>query len=184
MALRSGASASGRGGAALTVALIVLWVSATTGVATQRGKDQFRVRPWPCLLVVKPTLLGAVEDGWQRSPTFRHLCEDLAAFGAVVLVEWGTTDSQSRALSRMQLRDGVVVAKVTIPLVPEVEVMELVAHELQHVLEVTRGLDFEVESKRPGSGVWRAFGGWETQTAIDLGRQVANEVREARRARR
>ena len=182
MALRSGASASGRDGAALTVALIVLWVSATTGVATQRGKDQFHVRPWPCLLVVKPTLLGVVEDGWQRSPTFRHLCEDLAPFGAVVLLEWGTTDSQSRAISRMQLRDGGVVAKVTIPLVPEV--MELVAHELQHVLEKARGLDFELEANRPGAGVWRAYGGWETQAAIDAGRQVAREVREAGRARR
>jgi hypothetical protein len=182
MALRSGASASARDGAALTVALIVLWVSATTGVATQRGKGQFRVRPWPCRLVVKPTLQDVVEDGWQRSPTFRRQCEDLAAFRAVVLLEWGSTDSQSRAISRMQLRDGVVVAKVTIPLVPEV--MELVAHELQHVIEWTRKLDFEAESKRPGSGVWRAFGGWETQAAIDAGRQVAREVREARRARR
>jgi hypothetical protein len=131
---------------------------------------------------VKPTLQDVVEDGWQRSPTFRRQCEDLAPFRAVVLLDWGSTDSQSRAISRMQLRDGVVVAKVTIPPVPEV--MELVAHELQHVLEKAGGMDYELEANRPGSGVWRAFAGYETQAAIDVGRQVAREVQEARRARR
>jgi hypothetical protein len=177
MARRSGASASGRDGAA--VALIVLWVSATTGVAAQPGKGQVRVRPWPCLLVVKPTLQDVVEDGWQRSPTFRRQCEDLAAFRAVVLLEWGSTDSQSRAISRMQVHDGVVVAHLTIPPVPEA--LELVAHEVQHVLEKARGLDFELEADRPESGVWRAFGGYETQAAIDAGRQVWREVSEARK---
>jgi hypothetical protein len=125
---------------------------------------------------VKPTLLGVVEDGWHRSPTFRRQCEDLAAARAVVVLEWGTTDSQSRAISRMEVHDGVVVANVTIPPVPEA--LELVAHELQHVLEKAGGMDHELEANRPGSGVWRAFGGYETQAAIDVGRQVWTEVRE------
>jgi hypothetical protein len=175
MALRPEASSSGRrDAAALAVTLSVLWFSATTGFATQRNDGRFRVRPWPNLMVVKPTLRSVVEDGWQRSPTFRRLCEDLAAFKAVVLVEWGTTDSQSRAISQMQFHDAIVVANVTIRPVPEA--MELVAHELQHVFEKARGMDFELEAKRPGSGVWRAFAGYETQAAIDVGRQVWKEV--------
>ena len=148
----------------------------------QAGESPVSTSRRPCRLVVKPTLEGVVDDGLERSPTFRRLCDDLAAARAVVALEWGRTDSQSRAISRIDVHDGVVVAVVSIP--PVAEAIELVAHELQHVLERTRGLDFEAESKRPGSGVWRAFGGWETQTAIDVGRQVANEVREARRARR
>jgi hypothetical protein len=141
-----------------------------------------RVPPWPCRLVVKPTLLGVVEDGWETSATLRRQCEDLAAARAVVVLQWGSTDSQSRALSRMDVQDGVVVAHITIP--PVSEAFELVAHELQHVLEKVRGLDFEGEAGRPGSGVWRAFGGYETQAAIDAGRQAAREAREARHPRR
>ena len=44
----------------------------------------------------------------------------------------------------------------------------------------TRGLDVEAEAQRPGSGVWKAIGGFETQGAIDVTRQVAAELREAR----
>ena len=121
-------------------------------------------RRWPCLLVVRPTLDGVVDDGLERSPTFRRQCEELAAARAVVTMEWGRTDSQSRAISKMKVQNGVVVAVVSIP--PVAEAIELVAHELHHVIERTRGLNFESESKRAGSGVWRAFGGYETQAAL------------------
>ena len=138
-----------------------------------------RLPPWPCRLVVKPTLLDVVVDGFKRSPTLQRQCDELAAARAVVALQWGTTDSQSRAISHMDLRDGVVVAWVHIP--PVTEAIEYVGHELQHVLEKVRGLDFAAEAKRPGSGVWRAFGGFETEAAIDAGRQVAQEVRESKR---
>jgi hypothetical protein len=128
---------------------------------------------------VKPTLLDVVADGLERSPTLQRLCHALAEARAVVALQWGTSDSQSRALGRMQVRDGVVVAWIHIPPVPEA--IEHVGHELQHVLEKVRGLDFEAEAKRRNSGVWRAFGGFETQAAIDAGRHVAREVRESKR---
>ena len=79
----------------------------------------------------------------------------------------------------MEVRDGVVVAWIHIPPVPEA--IEHIGHELQHVLEKVRGLDFEAAAERPGSGVWRAFRGFETQAAIDAGRQVAKEVKDSRR---
>jgi hypothetical protein len=69
--------------------------------------------------------------------------------------------------------------------VPPVDAaIELVAHELEHVLERARGQDSAAESRRRDSGVWRAFDGFESQRAIDMGRQVAREVEESRRARR
>ena len=181
MARLSGAFATARHAASLAVLLVVLGSSLTIGFA-QEGESPARTPRRPCRLVVTGTLEGVVDDGLERSPTLRRQCEELAAARAVVAMEWGRTDSQSRAISRMEVHDGVVVAVVSIP--PVAEAIELVAHELQHVIERTRGLDFEAESKRPGSGVWRAFGGWETQAAIDVGRQVAREVREAGRARR
>jgi hypothetical protein len=80
----------------------------------------------------------------------------------------------------MEVRDGVVVAWIYIP--PVAEAIEHVGHELHHVLEKVGGLDFDAEARRPGSGVWRASGGFETQAAIDTGRQVAPEVQASKRA--
>jgi hypothetical protein len=71
---------------------------------------------------------------------------------------------------------GVLVARVSVP--PVSEALELIAHELEHLLEKASGLDYISEEKRPGSGVWRAFGGFETQRAIDAGRQVRRELRD------
>jgi hypothetical protein len=114
--------------------------------------------------------------------TLQRQCRDLAHAGAVVTLAWGKTDPQSRASTRMAVAaDGVVVAYVSVP--PVSEVIELVAHELEHVIERAHGVNLEAESKRRGSGVWRAYGGFETQRAIDAGRQVAQELQESRRSR-
>ena len=169
---------------ALTVAFIIARsVCAVAGPPAQGKERPARVRQWPCRLVVKPTLDGVVEDGWRRSPTLQRQCRDLAEAGAVVALEWGRTDSQSRALNDMKLaEDGVVVARVSVP--PVSDAIELVAHELEHVIERARGMDYAAEAKRRGSGVWRAYGGFETQRAIDAGRQVAKELRETPRVPR
>jgi hypothetical protein len=159
----------------------------TTIVASDRGgpSAQSRDKPaqvsvWPCRLIVKPTLLGAIEDGFRRSATLQRQCRELAELRAIVALEWGKTDSQSRAISRMNFAEhGILVAKIVIP--PVSEAIELVAHELEHVIEKARGVDFEAESRRRGSGVWRASGGFETQRAIDAGRQVPKELRETRK---
>jgi hypothetical protein len=82
----------------------------------------------------------------------------------------------------MVVRDGVVVATVKLP--PLGETIVLMAHELQHVIEKTRGLDFPVEAKRAGSGVGQTLGGYETQGAFDVSRQVAKELSAHSRAAR
>jgi hypothetical protein len=52
------------------------------------------------------------------------------------------------------------------------------------VIEQTRELDYAVEAKRAGSGVWLAFGGYETQAAVDVSRQVTRELSAHNRASR
>jgi hypothetical protein len=101
----------------------------------------------------------------------------------VVVLEWRESpDSQIRAMTRMRADSGgVVVARVSVP--PVSHAIELVAHELEHVLERPTGLDLAGASRRRGSGVWKAVGGFESQRAIDIGRQVAAEVQDSRRAR-
>ena len=164
------------GWSALALTLLVTAGGCGSALGAQRDEEPARVAPWPCRLVVKPTLLGVVEDGWHRSATLQRQCRDLAGWRAVVVLEWGSTDSQSHAVTRMRLtEEGVVVAHVTIP--PVGEAVILVAHELEHVIERASGVDLRAESQRRGSGVWQASGGFETQRAIEVARQVADELR-------
>jgi len=166
-----------------TAYLMVAGVHGSAAVSVQEEGRPARVRPWPCRLVVKPTLLGVLEDGWQRLPTLQRQCRELADAGAVVVLQWGPTDPQAQAVTRMRLaEDGVLVAHVSVP--PVSDALVLVVHELEHVLERTRGVDFAAESKRHGSGVWQADGGFETQRAIDAGTRARKELREAARAPR
>jgi hypothetical protein len=170
-----------------TIAFVVAVAWATVGSASVspevQDRSHVRIPAWPCRLVVKPTLLGVIEEGWERSPTFRRQCRELAAASAVVVLEWRESrDSQSRATTRMGTDfTGVIVALVYIP--PVTTAIELVAHEIEHVLELTRGQDLAAQSRRRDSGVWQAFGGFESRRAIDVGRQVAREVEDSRRAR-
>jgi hypothetical protein len=162
--------------AAIFVVSCIGYTSA--GVAGQASDESARPS-WPCRLYGLP---GVVEDGWKRSAAFREKCEELAGKKAVVLLEWGSMDSQSRALTRMEVSETGVLARVTVP--PVWNAVALVAHELQHVLEKSRGLDFKAEAKRSGSGVWRAFGGFETQAALDVEARVVKELRETPKALR
>jgi hypothetical protein len=162
---------------ALTLTLTAFVWGGTCLPASASAEDAkpVRIPQWPCRLVVHPPLLGALEAAWQRSATLQRQCRDLADAGAVVILEWGKPDSQFRAVTRMGVGSGgVVVAYVSVP--PVSEAVELVAHELEHVIEKAQGVNLQAESKRRGSGVWRAHGGFESQRAIDAGRQVAKEM--------
>ena len=150
----------------------------SVGVAGQPSDESAGPR-WPCRVYGLPRV---VEDGWKRSAAFREKCEELAGPKAVVLLEWGSMDSPSRALTRMVVSETGVLARVTVP--PVWNAVALVAHELQHVLEKSRGLDYKAEAKRSGSGVWRAFGGYETQAALDVEARVVKELSETPRALR
>ena len=162
--------------------LVTVLVAASVGVAVTAQAvpgvaGPPRIDRWPCRVVAAETLREAFERGWERSRTIRSQCEELAAARAVVALEWASTNSMFDARSVMAVRAGVVAATVRIPAVGET--IALLAHELQHVVERTRGLDFEAESQRPHSGVWKTAGGYETQGAVDVTRQVSNELREA-----
>jgi len=156
--------------------------SASAGGAAQGAEQPARPSPWACRLMPVSTVRPVVEKGMERSETIRRQCEELAAARAVVVLEWGAMDSQSHARTEMEVRAGVVVARVKLP--PLGDIIVLMAHELQHVIEQTRGLDLRAEAKRAGSGVWQSFGSYETQAAVDVSRQVAEELRAYSRAAR
>jgi len=162
----------------------ILWAScrsALAGDAAQKAPPA-TAPPWTCRLVPISSVRSVVERGLARSETIRRQCQELAAARAVVLLEWAAFDSQSHARTVMEIRDGVVVARMKLP--PIGDNIVLMAHELQHVIEQTRGLDLRAEAKRVGSGVWASFGGYETQAAVDVSRQVADELRAYSRSAR
>jgi hypothetical protein len=160
--------------AAVIVTSTIVGASAQSGPESQ-GKPA-RVSRLPCRLIAASTFDRVIAQGWERSETIRGQCEELARARAVVVLVWAAMDSQSQAKTGMAIHNGVVVATVKLP--PVGDTIVLMAHELQHVIERTRGLDLEAEAKRPGSGVWKTFGGYETQAAVDVSRQVAKELGE------
>jgi hypothetical protein len=168
---------------AALIALSGIAGSSTEGAAKQSGTSA-RLSPWPCRLIPVPSLRSVIEKGMEQSETIRRQCDELANAGAVVALEWETaTDSLSQARTRMGLQGGVVVATVKLP--PLGDTIVLMAHELQHVVEQTRGLDLAAEVRRPNSGVWQAYAGhYETRAAVDVSRKVAQELRDNRHSRR
>ena len=172
----------------LTPWLVAAVVFSSTIADAQAGGGQevekvASVSPWPCRLIPVSTLRSVIEKGMERSETLRRQCQELAAARAVVAIQWETrTDSQSHARTGMGPHGGVIAATVKLP--PLGDTIVLLAHELQHVIEQTRGLDLAAEAGRPGSGVWKAFGGYETQAAVDVTRQVTQELRDDRRRHR
>jgi hypothetical protein len=170
---------------------VVGWAVTTAAVGSPLGAraaqsnappaERVRISRWPCRIVAPPSVRKVMDDGWDRSDTIRRQCDELAAAGAVVALEWGTTDSQSHAGTTIGVHGGVTTAIVRLPALGDSVV--LLSHELHHVLEHTRGFDVRAEAERPGSGVWRTFGGFETQGAVDVSRQVARELHDNSRSR-
>lgn len=155
--------------------------AASAAVAT--GRSQAHTREWPCRIIVQRPLLQAVERGWKHSATFRRQCTALADRKAIAILEPGAEESGFSARTRIGVsEDGVLIGRVMVPL--NTETMEHIAHELEHILERAEGVDLAGESRRKGSGIWRGRYGFETQRAIDAGRQVAREVRESLRSAR
>ncbi len=136
-------------------------------------------------VVVRPSNLAAASvfrpllDGmWQSSPTFNGQCRRLAAaprLKVVLRLEAPQRRPSFAARTVLERRDGVLVAAhVFLSLTPDA--VELIAHEVEHVLEQLDGVDLEAQA---GSGnVWkRDDGAFETRRATEVGRRVAREVK-------
>lgn len=130
------------------------------------------------------SLRKVIESMLQASPTFRRQCARLAAESrltievALVAVEPSRT---SRATTQFAVGvGGLLVARIMIG--PAGPVDELLAHEFEHVLEQLDGVDLESLARRQATGVSVVDGSrFETVRAATVGRQVAEEIRNARR---
>jgi hypothetical protein len=138
----------------------------------------------PPNLVTTPSLRRALEEMVQESPTFGRQCARIAAASKLmVFVENMVNDNPQpvRAVTTFGLTpERSLFARVRITVT--MDQPELVAHEFEHILEQLDGVDLRTLAKRPSSGVWYSGTRFETERAVAIGRQVASELRAARRA--
>jgi hypothetical protein len=139
--------------------------------------------PWPCHLVIDQNLRPFADSAWDGSATFRHQCHTLEAARATVFVTAAFPWELDRAAARIEMSaQGTVFARVRVRLGRDANIVELIAHEIEHVLERVEGINLLMEWRRGGSNVRLLSGGaLETGRAIDVGRRVAREVHEAAR---
>ena len=145
----------------------------------QQSTAQPAAPPWPCRLIVADDLRESVELAWERSPTFRSQCERLAAAGTLVLLHRASSAQISQqAQSTIGVSgDGVTIARVRVRLT--VDTIELIAHELEHVVEYIDDVKLAAKASRHRSGVTLVGGAYETDRAVEAGLRVAREVRES-----
>ena len=168
---------------AMVYALVIVAGSAVRvppGVVGEQVSPAARCEALSANLRISPRLRPVVIDMCRRAPTFRRQVVRLAhQQGLVVTVEPGFFPITGRAQATTDIRrvnGGLRTAEVRVPGGDSLQVVELLGHEFEHILEQLDGVDL---SKWVGrSGVRRVSDGSgpvETERARQVGRLVAGE---------
>jgi hypothetical protein len=122
-----------------------------------------------------------IESMLERSPTFRRQCRRIASTSDLVITlrQGASRTGRLRAMTRIVRQEGRVLASIEIFSLEEHA--ELIAHELEHVIEQLDGVDLASKAARTASGVYQADGNaFETTRAVRMGQAVAAEMRQPR----
>jgi hypothetical protein len=121
------------------------------------------------------------EQMWHKSPTFRRQATRLAAApGLRIAIRQGQRRSvgTTRAETTCYRERGLLArAEMWIPIGPDA--IELLAHELEHIIEQLDEVDLPALQKHAGSGVHAGPvpGQFETIRAMTVGQLVAKEMK-------
>jgi hypothetical protein len=131
-------------------------------------------------VVVDAKLQGLIDELLSRSRVFRRQWQRLEGFPRLAirieLVHSYHVGGGAHAATTISgLRDGSLHAVVAIPGGPRVA--ELVAHEVEHILEQLDGVRVDSQHALGDKSVRRASGSFETARAILVGQLVAKEIR-------
>jgi hypothetical protein len=135
----------------------------------------------PANLIVPASFLPAIETILARSPMFRRQCLRLAAAPHLSVVVRMLHPMTGGPRARTQIRtsdDNRVSAAVEINAAGDFT--ELLAHELEHIIEQLDGIDLAAKATVAKSGVRTCVGGFETSRAVRIGSVVAQEARAGR----
>jgi hypothetical protein len=121
-----------------------------------------------------------IDEMLARSPTFRRQYARLARapFLSVVLRSDMPPGRRAQALTQLSLRDGGTEALVHVT--PSPRSSELIAHELEHIIEQLDGVDLRAKARLRSSGVRLTADEdtYETTRAVLAGQRVAREMLE------
>lgn len=165
---------------ALLAGAVITAFDKTAG-ATEEAVHAVRL---PSKVVTTDDLREDIESLAALSPTIgRQLAVIAGAPARVeVLVSGAPLLGFSRAETTIsRYESGFIMAVVVIP--PGFDFVELLAHELEHVVEQIEGVDLEALARTHQASL-NAGGVFETARARDAGRAAAAEVEEAVRALR
>jgi hypothetical protein len=136
----------------------------------------------PANLTVPSTYRSTVQQMLERSPMFRRQCLRLAAAPhlAVVVRMMHPHTGGPRARTQISRADrNRLIASVEIN--PLGDFTELLAHELEHIIEQLDGIDLAAKAAVANSGVRSCSDGtFETSRAVRIGTVVALEARSRR----
>ena len=135
----------------------------------------------PPNLNVPSTHRGTIEKMLELSPMFRRQCLRLAGAPHVAVVVRMMHPLTGGPRARTEIRPAAgsrLVAMVEIN--PLGNFMELLAHELEHVIEYLDGIDLAAKADVANSGVRSSAGAFETNRAVRVGTLVAFQARGAR----
>jgi hypothetical protein len=156
-----------------TAALIAVIVVTTN--ATSREIDL------PVNLLVHPLLNDVVEPMFRASPTFRDQCRLIRARPRLYIRVELSNEIRRPASPRAQCamtRYQFGRIKAVVRLWSVLDAPELIAHELEHVLEFDAGVNYRAVALLQPGHVWQVGDGhFETRRAIDAGKLVAKEMR-------
>jgi len=136
----------------------------------------------PANLTVPSTFRATIEQMLERSPMFRRQCLRLAAAPHLTIVVRMLHPLSAGPRARTQIsradRNRLVA---TVEINPLNDFTELLAHELEHVIEQLDGIDLAAKSAIANSGVRSCVDGtFETNRAARVGTVVALEARGGR----
>lgn len=137
----------------------------------------------PPNVVLADTYRLLLDKMLRDSPTFRRQCLRIAAETRLTVhltVEPLRGRSDLRAMTSLQRTPDNRIS-ATIVIAPRQDVVELIAHEFEHVIEQLDGIDLAELAALPHTGVREEVGGardtFETERASRVGRKVTVEVR-------
>ena len=164
-----------------TASPAILVGSALNGVAVYVEPSTLDAERPPNLSV--PSTFGSTIDLMlERSPTFRRQCSRVAAAVhlsvAVSMLHLAT--GGPRARTQISREDSGRL-RATVEISPGGDFVELLAHELEHIIEQLDGIDLAAMASVARSGVRTASDGvFETNRAVRVGTLVALEARSGR----
>jgi hypothetical protein len=162
----------------LIVVTVFVAILSCAWIESVRAEEEPPIVLLPANLTVPNSLRPVLEKMIQRSPKFRQQIETLARRpGVRVNVSYGGLRGERRyhALSTVRRHQwGAMVVQTTL-YVPS-DIVEVMAHEMEHICEQIEGVDLRRLAAAKSEGILTFSGHYETMRAIRVGQQVAREV--------